>query len=328
MHGLCRLRKGWCLGIPQKTSIMALANEEVKKVEPARKGDKKIKVLYAIIVILAIALAFMIFRSQKAVMERNESFNQGVQLKGELDKVMDDYNAIKSENQDLMGQMADKDSVIMANKAEIEGLIARQADYNKIKRKLDLLRKITQEYVVRIDSLVTANKVLAEENTQIKEEVSRFRQENTQLEAELQEKISVASELKAYNLQAETVRVRADGKEVQTDRARRLTRINLRFTLSENKIVKPGKKTIYARISRPDGVVMALGSDDAYSFVYKGDTLQYTLKEVVDYQNKAMDIKMYWDRKTTDENAISGQYAVMLYMDDQEIGRTGFMVRE
>ena len=270
----------------------------------------------------------MIFRSQKAVIERDESFAQGVQLKGELDKVMDDYNSIKLENQDLIGQMAGKDSLILANKAEIERLIARQADYNKIKKKLDLLRKITQEYVGRIDSLVTANKVLAEENTQIKQEVSRARQENTQLKTELDEKMSIASEFKAYDLSATTVRVRADGKEVPTDRSRRVTRINLSFTLSENKIVEPGLKTVYARISRPDGVVMALSSDDLYSFVVDGDTLQYTLKKDIDYRNQAQEIKMHWDRLTTDNHAMAGQYAVILYMEGKEIGRTGFAIRD
>ncbi len=313
----------------RKTKInMASSNEKQDQTGKSRNGEGKIKILYLIIVVLVIALAFMIFRSQKAVIERDESFAQGVQLKGELDKVMDDYNSIKLENQDLIGQMAGKDSLILANKAEIERLIARQADYNKIKKKLDLLRKITQEYVGRIDSLVTANKVLAEENTQIKQEVSRARQENTQLKTELDEKMSIASEFKAYDLSATTVRVRADGKEVPTDRSRRVTRINLSFTLSENKIVEPGLKTVYARISRPDGVVMALSSDDLYSFVVDGDTLQYTLKKDIDYRNQAQEIKMHWDRQIEDTHAMSGQYAVMLYMDGREIGRTGFTIRD
>ena len=307
---------------------MASSNEKQDQTGKSRNGEGKIKILYLIIVVLVIALAFMIFRSQKAVIERDESFAQGVQLKGELDKVMDDYNSIKLENQDLIGQMAGKDSLILANKAEIERLIARQADYNKIKKKLDLLRKITQEYVGRIDSLVTANKVLAEENTQIKQEVSRARQENTQLKTELDEKMSIASEFKAYDLSATTVRVRADGKEVPTDRSRRVNRINLSFTLSENKIVEPGLKTVYARISRPDGVVMALSSDDLYSFVVDGDTLQYTLKKDIDYRNQAQEIKMHWDRQIEDTHAMSGQYAVMLYMDGREIGRTGFTIRD
>ncbi len=185
----------------------------------------------------------------------------GVELKGELDKVMDEYTTIKMENQDLSAQMSEKDSIILANRAEIEKLIASQADYNKIRRKLELLRKITQDYVARIDSLVVVNRELTEENTQLAETVTQFKAQNNRLEADkaqLQEKITVASALKAYDLQAFTVRMRADGKEKPTDRAARVTRINLQFTIGENKVVEPGMKTIYARISRPEGQVVSL----------------------------------------------------------------------
>lgn len=297
----------------------------------ALSQEKKVKVLYCVIVVLIIALAFSLFRSQKVVSERNESFQQGVELKGELDKVMDEYTSIKMENQDLAGQMSEKDSIIMANKAEIEKLIARQADYNKIRKKLDLLRRITQDYVVRIDSLVQANRVLEDENLQMKEEVNRVNEQKSQLEAtqvQLQEKIEVASAFKAYDLHAGTVRVRADGKEVATDRSRRVTRINIEFTLSENKLVESGLKTIYARISRPDGVVMVMGTDDIYSFELNGEKLQYTIKQDIEYRNESQAIKMFWDRRETDTKAMAGKYDVMLYMDGQEIGRTSFLIRD
>lgn len=289
------------------------------------------RVLYIIVLLLAAALVYMFVRSQKAVNERNESFTRGVELKGELDKVMDEYTTIKMENQDLSAQMSEKDSIIMANRAEIEKLIATQADYNKIRRKLELLRKITQDYVARIDSLVVVNRELAEENTQLAETVTQVKAQNNRLEADkaqLQEKITVASALKAYDLQATTVRMRADGKEKPTDRAARVTRINLQFTIGENKVVEPGLKTVYARISRPDGEVMALGTEDNYSFELNGKTLQYTLKQEIDYRNEAVPVKMFWDRKDVSAPAMAGTYEIMLYAEGVEIGRGSFMIRE
>lgn len=294
-------------------------------------SQKTNRFLYVVILLLAVALVIMSVRSQKAVSERNESFSKGVELKGELDKVMDEYTTIKLENQDLSAQMSEKDSIILANRAEIEKLIASQADYNKIRRKLELLRKITQDYVARIDSLVVENRVLAEENTQLTETVSQFRQQNDRLEADkaqLQEKVTLASALKAYDLQVATVRLRADGKEIPTDRARRVTRISLQFTIGENKIVEPGLKTVYARISRPDGVVMSLGTDDTYAFELGGEKLQYTLKQDVEYRNEATEVKMSWDRKDVSVPAMAGTYDVMLYMENVEIGRGSFMIRE
>ncbi|MEG2666672.1 MAG: hypothetical protein RSA02_06640, partial [Bacteroidales bacterium] len=241
------------------------------------KGRKKTAILYIVIVVLCTALIFMFFSRHTAVQDRNESFAQGVQLKGDLDKLMDDYTSIKIENQDLSSQLTDRDSLIMANAEEINRLIASQADYSKIKKKLELLRKITQDYVQRIDSLVVVNQELSTENVQIKHEISQEREKNTQLSQDkeaLQEKVTVASAFKAYNLVIRTVRLRADGKEVPTDKSRRLDRVCIEFTLGENTLVGAGPQTIYARISRPDGVVLTIGSDDIYSFEMDGKKLQ------------------------------------------------------
>ncbi|MDE6630357.1 MAG: hypothetical protein K2O37_02575 [Bacteroidales bacterium] len=291
------------------------------------EGRKKEKTLYWVIILLVIALGVSLYYGVRVSVQKQESYAHGVELQSELNQVMDEYNTVKLENQDLSSQLSEKDSVIMANRKEIEKLIASQADYRKIKRKLELLRAITQEYVVRIDSLVTVNKQLEEENIQMKEEVNRVQERNTQLTVDKQRLEEVASTFKAYDLNAATFRVRGDGKEIATDRAPRITRIGITFILSENKVVKAGKKFIYARISRPDGVVMSVSDDDLYSFEMDGEKYQYTIKEEIDYENQSMPVKMVWDR-ISDGAAMEGKYDVMLYMDGKEIGRTAFMVRK
>ena len=291
------------------------------------EGRKKEKTLYWVIILLVIALGVSLYYGVRVSAQKQESYAHGVELQSELNQVMDEYNTVKLENQDLTSQLSEKDSVIMANRKEIEKLIASQADYRKIKRKLELLRAITQDSVVRIDSLVTVNKQLEEENIQMKEEVSRVQERNTQLTVDKQRLEEVASTFKAYDLNAATFRVRGDGKEIATDRAPRITRIGITFILSENKGVKAGKKFIYARISRPDGVVMSVGDDDLYSFEMDGEKYQYTIKEEIDYENQSMPVKMVWDR-ISDGAAMEGKYDVMLYMDGKEIGRTAFMVRK
>lgn len=291
------------------------------------EGRKKEKTLYWVIILLVIALGVSLYYGVRVSVQKQESYAHGVELQSELNQVMDEYNTVKLENQDLSNQLSEKDSVIMANRKEIEKLIASQADYRKIKRKLELLRAITQDYVVRIDSLVTVNKQLEEENTQMKEEVSRVQERNTQLTVDKQRLEEVASTFKAYDLNAATFRMRGDGKEIATDRAHRITRISITFILSENKVVKAGKKFIYARISRPDGVVMSMSDDDLYSFEMNGEKYQYTIKEEIDYENQSMPVKMVWDR-VSDGAAMEGKYDVMLYMDGKEIGRTAFMVRK
>lgn len=294
--------------------------------------DRTVKRLKNTIFVLILIILCLGGGMGYALHQKQQSFKQGVQLKGELDQLMDDYTSVKVENQDLSAQLVDKDSIIMANAKEIQKLIASQADYNKIKRKLELLRNITQDYVHRIDSLVVENQTLTAENVQIKEEIAVERQKNTTLTKEkqaLSQKVEEAATLKAYNLEVGTARLRADGREVPTDKAVRLSRITISFTLSENSLAEKGEKILYARIARPDGVII---SKDATNAEYKfkgedGKTMLYSIKETIDYQGESMSVHMFWDKLDKKQPAMDGKYDVMLYMDGKEIGRGSFIVR-
>ncbi|MDE7148935.1 MAG: hypothetical protein K2O01_00775 [Bacteroidales bacterium] len=295
-------------------------------------SDRTVKRLKNTIFFLIIVILALGGGMGYALYQKQQSFKQGVQLKGELDQLMDDYTSVKVENQDLSAQLMDKDSIIMANAKEIQKLIASQADYNKIKRKLELLRNITQDYVHRIDSLVVENQTLTAENVQIKEEIAVERRKNTTLTQEKQaltHKVEVASMLKAYNLEVGTARLRADGREVPTDKAVRLSRITISFTLGENNLAEKGEKTLYARIERPDGIVITKdATDNAYTFTTdSGQTILYSIKETVNYQGEALPVHIFWDKLDKKQPAMDGKYDVKLYADGKEIGRGSFIVR-
>lgn len=294
------------------------------------KYKKQLKFQYVIIVLLAALTIFLFVSRRTAVVEKEAGYAQGLELKGEYDALMEEYTSIKIENQDFSSQLSERDSIIMANADEIKKLIATQADYKKIKKKLDLLRTITQDYVARIDSLVVVNQELNKENVQIKEEISSERQKNTELtqtKQVLEGKVSEASVLKAYNLSAITVRKRSDNKEVLTDKSKRLDRINISFILSENKIVPAGSKTIYVRIARPDGEILVPSKDDAYTFEVNGEKLQYSISKTIDYKNVAQEVNIAWDKRDLKQAAMEGLYTVSVFVDGNEIGKTSFIVR-
>ena len=223
--------------------------------------------------------------------------------------------------------LVDKDSIIQVNAVEIQRLIARQADYNRIRRQLDGLREITQNYVREIDSLVTANIVLKEENVQIKEEIRQVRARTTELtqdKQELEGMVEVASAIRAYQIEASAVRMRSRDREEETDRAARAERMKICFSLAENPIAPSGYYNIYARIAAPDGQILRLGDTDEYSFVNEGDTLQYSVAGRINYQNQMFSSCLYWDRIREFE---PGQYLISLYSDDLRLGETTVSLR-
>ena len=256
--------------------------------------------------------------------------NKNFELQSELDSLLAEHNRIKAQYGDLSDQLSEKDSIIMANAAEIEQLINSQADYNRIKKQLARLQNISQEYVKEMDQLYQENKALKEENQQVRadleqeREVTRTMQKNNE---DLTQKISNAATFKAYNVKSGGYLVRNKGTEEPTDKASKVKRINTTLMLGENSLIEPGPVNVYCRIAIPEtGKVLTMGTGDTYSFVHNGQRLQYSCKTVVNYNNKAENITLDWDLMS-DDKAIKGQYSVQLYTDDQFLGECYFTLK-
>jgi hypothetical protein len=297
--------------------------------------EKKYKRIIAILLfIIAILIVWLIVektRLHTIVVEKTTTIEHNTELQSELDSLLNEHNKIKASYGELSGQLAEKDSVILANAGEIQKLIAIQGDYRKTKKKLDLLRNITQGYLTQLDSLYRANQALTDENQKIKVDISKERKINTELSKDkqvLNEKVNLASQLKAYNVKASTVKLRSNGtKESETDKAKRVERVNICFTLSENKIASSGSKTVYIRIARPDNVIVCEGKDDIYTFEYQGQKIQYSMKKEINYDNKAQELCLSWNKKDDKVAAMVGKYNIAIFIDGYEIGQSQFELK-
>lgn len=296
------------------------------------KDIRKFKIatilLSFVVIGLIIALVLTSVKVRTIVVEKDKVGEESIELKSELDSLMRQHELIKKENLVISGKLSEKDSIILANANEINVLIAKNTDYKKIKKKLDLLRNMTQGYLNQIDSLITVNHGLTTENTKYKTDITKYKETTTTLETEkkdLTEKVNTASKLKAYSVIAKAVRLKSKGtKEEVVEKASKTERIKVTFTLSENAVAAAGNKTIYCRIARPDGKILILGEDDANSFVSGGNRLQFSVQKVIKYENTSQSITLNWDIKNAKEEAIKGRYYVILYVDGYQIGDSSF----
>jgi hypothetical protein len=297
-----------------------------------KQNDKTYKIIIAVMALIIIVLCWQLIVTKTKVntftVEKENAMNKNVRLQSELDSLLKEHENIKKEYSNLSGQLSSKDSLILAKADEIQKLIASQADYYRIKKKLEYLRGITQGYVAQIDSLFTVNKVLKDENVVIKNKFDKEQAKTTELtkdKEDLTEKVTLASSLKAYNIKGTPIRKKSGGKKEEIEeKAKRTDRIKVSFTLSENLIAPSGSKTIYLRIARPDDKILTVSSDLAYSFDYNGEKIQYSAKKDIDYQNKAMDITMYWDKL---EEFAAGTYVVSVFTDQLLIGESQFSLK-
>lgn len=297
-----------------------------------KSSDKTYKIISIILGLIIIVLVWQVIVTKTKVntftIEKEMTQSKNMVLQHQLDSLLVEHDKIKKEYGSLSSKLTEKDSIIMAKAEEIQKLIATQSDYYSIKRKLNYLRGITQGYVSQIDSLYRTNKALKDENIKITDKFEKEQIKTTELtkdKEQLTEKVSLASTLKAYNIKGTPVRFKSGGKKEEVaDKAKKAEKIKVSFTLSENLIAPSGNKTIYVRIARPDEKILSVGDDDTYMFDYNGEKIQYSVKKDIDYQNKALDIFLYWDKI---EDFAPGAYVVSVFTDGYLIGESQFSLK-
>ncbi|MCB0822852.1 MAG: hypothetical protein KDC09_09165 [Bacteroidales bacterium] len=309
--------------------------ETPTKTGAPQKGNQKrssIWMILAVLLLIIVAglLIFLMPKINEYQELAKEKDQQKTLLQYELNDLLMAHDSIKREYGTLADSLRVKDSIIQANAEEIKQLLNYKWEYNKVNKKLSLLRNITQGYVHQLDSLYTVNRDLKEENEKIRQQYALEQDRSRELsrdKEELIEKVNNAAILGAYNLEVKTVRFTGSGRERDTDKASKVERVKICFTLGANPLVEPGMKTIYTRIIRPDGVVVTQKVGEDYSFEFNGKTMEYTIKKEVKYEQEDMDLCLSWDKKSKEESAMLGIYNVFVYYDQFEIGKSSFELK-
>ena len=287
------------------------------------------KIYLAVLGLIILVLLFWLFIQRSQLMKLvQEKEIEKVELQRELDSLMTEHNSVKAAYGSLSDSLAAKDSVIQANAIEIRKLLDTQYEYNKVRKRIGLLQKIAQGYVHQIDSLYNVNRELKEENERIRQDVRTEQSKNQALvkdKEELTQKMNSAAVLRAYNVTVTAYRVKAGERETPTDKANRTDRLRICFTIGENPLVQPGKRSVYIRITRPDNVVVIKSKYDTFTF--NGQTIPFSIREDIDYQGKAMNLCVNWTKKDTDKPAMKGRYTVSVFTDDSEIGTSTFELK-
>jgi hypothetical protein len=272
-------------------------------------------------IILALLILLILSRSKvnTFIIEKEKAVTERDVLQKELDSLLIEHEKIRTEYGNLTADLNVKDSTIQAQADEIQQLIESNAGKRQIQRKLDYLRGITQDYVAQIDKLLKENENL---KTEVKGMENNFKEEQNKsqlLEKDkeaLKEQINNAAVLQANALTAYGIKLRQGGKkEDLEDKAKRVEKIKISFTLSRNPLVSEGLKTVYVRIARPDDAIL----NDGNSFEYEGKQIMYSLQEQVYYKGSPINVNLYYEKT---DRIVLGTYHIAVFTDGKEIGQT------
>jgi hypothetical protein len=296
---------------------------DTNNITPPEQEPKKgapVKMI-ATSIILAIVLIFIVFMyfDQKHKMVEMEAVltHEKDSLATELRHMVYAYDTLKTNNDSLnAGLEKEKNKIIQLlsiNASNVQLI-------KKYKSEIKTMRDIMKSYIVQIDSLNSRNKILVAENSEIKQQMTKVRSSNTELskvKEELSSKVEIASVIQAKDITA----VSLNKKRKETTRINLLDKLRICFTLRENPLATPGTKEVYMRVIRPDSLVITSSADNL--FEYKGNKIIYSANREVDYMNQDIEMCIFLDNTG---DFIIGNYSVELYLDDNIIGRTTFML--
>jgi len=180
-----------------------------------------------------------------------------------------------------------------------------------------------RDFVVQIDSLNRRNEELMAENLEVKEQYKKVESQNVRLsqdKEELQQNLQRAAMLEVRELLASPL----NNRSKTTKYAKRTEKIRIYFVLGKNVTTKRGSKNIYARIMRPDQLLMSKSPDNLFQF--EDLKIQYSAMRNINYEGKELPVAIFWDN-TTEPDLMVGLYTVDLFADGNNIGTTTFEIK-
>ncbi|HRG22932.1 MAG TPA: hypothetical protein PLL23_01015 [Chitinophagaceae bacterium] len=181
----------------------------------------------------------------------------------EFDNALARLDSVTGANNNLQGQLSDKQKEIETKKSEIRRILndknASQAQLAKAKSMINELNdKITglEAEVARLtgenQELTSSNMTLTAEKATLETNLNTTKSEKDNLE----KTVDVGSTFSASNIQVTPVDERKSGKEKSTTTAKRVDKLVVSFNV-ENRIAKSGPADMYLIVTAPDGKVIS-----------------------------------------------------------------------
>lgn len=303
--------------------------------EPPARGKKKstMAIIIALLVVAVLAVVFLMFRSHRQTVEQQQQIEQ-LQLANEQLQLSNEYDALNNEFAQYENQtsLLANDSIVQkysAARAQVEKLLLElkneknksAAQISKLKDEIATLKGILRNYVEQINALNQENQELRSENQEVKAKNQQLSQSIQTVQANnkvLNERMTLAEKLNVTGVNL--VPLNKKGKtEKNVTKARQLM---VTFTIPQNNSTPVGEKTIWLRITNPEGDLLPGGG----SFSFEGSTLAATARKSIEYAGEEIGgITIYWDVNTT---LTPGDYTVELFCDNYRLVSRRFTLKK
>ena len=282
--------------------------------------------LKAIIIVLSIllvgSLTYMYKMStdneateRKYIDEKDQLLADLKEAKANYDAAIADNSGLKSELEAERAKIEELIAEVEKSKGDVASLTRYKNDYARLKREMDNLIKENNR-------LKEQNATLTVERDSTKtalDETRRFADTLVNQNTNLAKTVERASKLTIVNLRTESFKERSSGKLVSTDKASRVDKLRVSFTIAANEVAKSGNKVYYVQIIDSKNNVLG----EKKTEIFGNYTLTYSFVTNAIYENKTMDVTEVLSGK----DFAKGTYFVNIFDRDQQVATSSFTLR-
>ena len=291
------------------------------------KDKKLIYILSVIIIIFIIVSSFLVYNNYQKEKIR-------IKQQTELDELYIDLDSVSNVLNDkilTISQLGgDIDSLlILKENIETEKREFRNRAYaqiNRLQGKVDGYRELLLAQDEEIEKLKKLNEQLFEENKEQKVEINTLNDKITNINRsnkKLEEQIEIAGRLEIKDIEIVGV-FRNGSTKINSFKNRSLNKLIVNFTVLENSLSKIEVLDIYLRIIKPSGQVVYDISKGSGSFTFDKRELFYSIKDEILIDKSEMTYNIEYVKS---EELNKGEYQVILYTNNYEIGRSEFIIK-
>lgn len=291
------------------------------------KDKKLIYILSVIIIIFIVVSSYLIYNNIQKEKVR-------IKQQTELDELYIDLDSVSNVLNDkilTISQLGgDIDSLlILKENIETEKREFRNRAYaqiNRLQGKVDGYRELLLAQDEEIEKLKKLNEQLFEENKEQKVEINTLNDKITNINRsnkKLEEQIEIAGRLEIKDIEIVGI-FRNGSTKINSFKNRSLNKLITNFTVLENSLSKIEVLDIYLRIIKPSGQVVYDISKGSGSFTFDKRELFYSIKDEILIDKSEMTYNIEYVKS---EELNKGEYQVILYTNNYEIGRSEFIIK-
>ncbi len=317
-----------------------MEEQNLNETSITQPDKKKRLIIGSAIGAAALLFIVLILLLIKTTHDKNETARQAeeqtaaLQLQLDQERLYNEYDDLNDEFIQYEGQTIyfKNDSIRQEYekaKNRVEELRRELDHQNKLSQKriaelqseIESLKGILRHYVEQINELQQENQKLTQQNeklTRRNTELSNRVAETTSQNEELTQRMELAEKLNVSNVSLQPLK--GNGKnEKKVKKAKQLA---VTFTIPQNNSTPVGSKSIYVRITSPEGNLL---KGNGITFPFENGTIEASAKKDIEYEGVEISgVTIYWDNNTV---LNPGAYRVEIFADNYRLYSNEFSLK-